>query len=193
MLPLSLIVASAVMFITSAIMMVIGTRDSSVESNLELALHGIDVQYVSQIMSAVVNFLLTVLTAGRIWWIIRRTPKSVRVESATQRTISSVIRIIVESGMIYPLVIIVDLAIVNTLSFLQPVDFAPTMVLAAGIAPTLILVRVKMGKTAEPITTGKISNIEFASHGPGAADTDTTAYRSSQGNVASSEKSGTTR
>jgi len=50
------------MFITSAIMMVIGTRDTSIDSNLELALHGTDVQYISQIMSAVVNFLVTMLT-----------------------------------------------------------------------------------------------------------------------------------
>ncbi|KAL0065481.1 hypothetical protein AAF712_007545 [Marasmius tenuissimus] len=181
------------MFITSAIMMVIGTRDSSIESNLELALQGVDVQYVSQIMSAVVNFLVTVLTAGRIWWIIRRTSNSVRVESSTNRTISSVVRILVESGMIYPLAIIVDLAIVNTLSYLQPVDLAPTMVLAAGIAPTLIVVRVRMGKTVEVTTAGKISNIEFASrHGGGVADTDTTAYRSNDDDVMPNhEKSGT--
>ncbi|KAK1223419.1 hypothetical protein PQX77_013701 [Marasmius sp. AFHP31] len=182
------------MFITSAIMMVIGTRDSSIESNLELALHGVDVQYVSQIMSAVVNFLVTVLTAGRIWWIIRRTSNTVRVESSASRTISSVVRIMVESGMIYPLANIVDLAIVNTLSYLQPVDLAPIMVLAAGIAPTLIVVRVRMGKTVEATTAGKISNIEFASRHGGVAGTDTTqtAYRSNDDDaIPSHEKSGT--
>ncbi|KAK7020691.1 hypothetical protein VNI00_017633 [Paramarasmius palmivorus] len=57
----------------------------------------------------------------------------------------------------------VDLIIVNTISTEKyPVDLFPLVTLSAGIAPTLIMVRAKLGKNVESLQEA-VSNIRFTS------------------------------
>ncbi|ESK87742.1 hypothetical protein Moror_11279 [Moniliophthora roreri MCA 2997] len=115
---------------------------------------------------AAVNLILTLLTAGRIWWIMWRA----RVHNnplSKYGSLASINRIILESGMIYPISIVVHLSTsVSVKTENIPVDLLPIIVLIAGIAPTLIVVRTSMGQsivnemqtTSETFTSVRISD-----------------------------------
>ncbi|KAG7092856.1 hypothetical protein E1B28_009171, partial [Marasmius oreades] len=99
------------------------------------------IQVVGAIMSATFNLALTLLTGGRIWWITRCVGPS-----RTYYVVTTMNKIILESGMLYPLTVIVHLSITNAFARVQfPIDTLPLTVLAAGIAPTLIVVRIRLG------------------------------------------------
>ncbi|EEB89302.1 hypothetical protein MPER_12614 [Moniliophthora perniciosa FA553] len=71
-------------------------------------------------------------------------------------------RIVIESGVLYPIsataALIVSCNFVNT----APVDLTPIPVFAAGIAPTLIIVRAQLGKNVESLQEA-VSDIRFTS------------------------------
>ncbi|KAI3619426.1 hypothetical protein WG66_012780 [Moniliophthora roreri] len=107
-----------------------------------------------------------ITTAGRIWWIMWRA----RVHNnplSKYGSLASINRIILESGMIYPISIVVHLSTsVSVKTENIPVDLLPIIVLIAGIAPTLIVVRTSMGQsivnemqtTSETFTSVRISD-----------------------------------
>uniref|UniRef100_A0A0W0GEL2 G protein-coupled receptor n=1 Tax=Moniliophthora roreri TaxID=221103 RepID=A0A0W0GEL2_MONRR len=141
---------------TAAIVMLAGFRDKA-----DLFAFGITLLAGYIISCAIVNSMVTLLTAGRIWWIHR----SVRAHGvqASDTLLHSVSRIVLESGLLYPFCIITSLIVGNTTNpNIVPFDFQPIVVLSAGIAPTLILVRAKLGKTAESMQN-QISDIRFTS------------------------------
>ncbi|EEB89097.1 hypothetical protein MPER_12850 [Moniliophthora perniciosa FA553] len=130
--------------IVCAITITIGDRNLANQSNYKLFL-------VGDITSGVYNIsndffskcLPTSYTAGRIWWIHRRV--RARGIHASDTFVQSVSRIILESGIIYPISIVATQIVTNTATpTVLPFDFFPLTVLSAGIAPTLI-----MGATAE--------------------------------------------
>ncbi|KAF9259789.1 hypothetical protein L218DRAFT_633526 [Marasmius fiardii PR-910] len=124
-------------------MIIIGARDTRIASSRVLFEDGQTITAVGLIMSALFHLVFTLLTAGRIWWISRTVQRSKAGWSLNQKH-RTVIRIILESGILYPLVMIVHLSITN--GFHQvPFDTLPLTVLAAGIAPTLIIVRARLG------------------------------------------------
>uniref|UniRef100_A0A0W0G4W1 Uncharacterized protein n=1 Tax=Moniliophthora roreri TaxID=221103 RepID=A0A0W0G4W1_MONRR len=106
------------------------------------------------------------LYPGRIWWIMWRA----RVHNnplSKYGSLASINRIILESGMIYPISIVVHLSTsVSVKTENIPVDLLPIIVLIAGIAPTLIVVRTSMGQsivnemqtTSETFTSVRISD-----------------------------------
>ncbi|KAF5364770.1 hypothetical protein D9758_009280 [Tetrapyrgos nigripes] len=98
------------------------------------------------------NVLLTGLIAGKIWWILRALQKMTAEAEYTianapmvriRERYRSTIAIIVESGLLYPVSVIVFEII------LQAVPLAPSlyplMTTLAGMAPTLIITRVQLG------------------------------------------------
>ncbi|KAK7040904.1 hypothetical protein VNI00_009500 [Paramarasmius palmivorus] len=99
------------------------------------------------------NSILAFLTAGRIWWIHR------------QRWARS--NGFLESGILYPLFQVVNLVNVNfnirAYPHPMPFDWTPIAVLSAGFAPTLVMVRAKLGKKVESLRTGEsaFSDIRF--------------------------------
>ncbi|KAK1231603.1 hypothetical protein PQX77_005281 [Marasmius sp. AFHP31] len=106
---------------------------------------------VGTIVSTVVNVAVTLLTAGRIWRINRQSQARLDIEKDTKK-FSTAIRIILESGIIYPTVMIVHLIVVKGSSMrkeLPPIDLYPVVVLSAGIAPTLAIVRAQIAKLTE--------------------------------------------
>ncbi|KAF9256850.1 hypothetical protein L218DRAFT_965956 [Marasmius fiardii PR-910] len=129
-----------VVYSAGAIMYIFGMRDEAIESNLYWFKQGLFVQALGLIMSASFNSVLTLLTAGRIWWITR-----CAIRSSRTHVLTTMNKIILESGMLYPLVTILHLAVTNAYPAYQiPFDTFPPVVLAAGIAPTLIIVRIRL-------------------------------------------------
>ncbi|KIK57254.1 hypothetical protein GYMLUDRAFT_75753 [Collybiopsis luxurians FD-317 M1] len=94
------------------------------------------------IVNLVVNTLVTGLIAGRIWWISRKINASYG-RNGSQRKYRRVIAIILESGVLYPVSILIAL-LIGQLVVPSPNLFAILAEIVA-IAPTLIIVRVAMG------------------------------------------------
>ncbi|ESK84257.1 hypothetical protein Moror_3796 [Moniliophthora roreri MCA 2997] len=136
-------------------------KDTSIKSNYMLVTHAKTVLASYDVCSAVVNSALTLFTAGRIWW-IHRQARAHGVYSSDAFDIESIYRIILESGLIYPVFIVASLVATNTSTpKTLPFDFYPLRSLSAGIAPTLIIVRVKFGQNAENLQDRMISDIGF--------------------------------
>ncbi|KAF9259746.1 hypothetical protein L218DRAFT_841137, partial [Marasmius fiardii PR-910] len=80
------------------------------------------------------------LTASRIWWITRKTESVISGHS--KRLYHTIIAIILESGIIYPVLLTINVAFyAYQPKIIEVVDLSPTATLFAGIAPTLIIIR----------------------------------------------------
>uniref|UniRef100_A0A0W0EUV5 Uncharacterized protein n=1 Tax=Moniliophthora roreri TaxID=221103 RepID=A0A0W0EUV5_MONRR len=143
--------------IVCAITLIIGTTESNYAAfRVSQVTNG-----VYNICSAIVNGMLTLLTAGRIWWIRRQVRAHGTFSSDT--FVQAVSKIILESGMIYPFFTVVALIVTNTSTpSILPFDFFPLTVLSAGIAPTLIIIRARLGKNVESLQD-MISDFRFTS------------------------------
>uniref|UniRef100_A0A0W0FND3 Uncharacterized protein n=1 Tax=Moniliophthora roreri TaxID=221103 RepID=A0A0W0FND3_MONRR len=162
-------VATNAIGLISTFMMAIGKSDMTNESKVAIFFVANDIFTAYSISSVVINMLLTLITAGRIWWIHRQ----VRAQGvyASDTLVGSVSRIILESGIIYPICMIAVLIVAYIPGNTTPFDPSPVAALAAGLAPTLILVRAKLGKTVESLQD-KVSDMRFTS--PGLRETTTT-------------------
>ncbi|KIK64226.1 hypothetical protein GYMLUDRAFT_259219 [Collybiopsis luxurians FD-317 M1] len=97
------------------------------------------------IVNAFANILMTLMIAGRIWWVSRTVQASCALQ---QRWYHKLVVIIMESGVIYPLCLVA----ISPLLFLSAAPGSnPTTlaVITMGIAPTLIAVRIGSGSTYE--------------------------------------------
>jgi len=118
-------------------------------------------------MAGVTNTLLVCLTAGRIWY-IRRQTKALTCQSF-QKRFATVIAIVLESGVLYSLCVIIYLISrsmeTNSASETIFKGVAWSMVqIGVNIVPTLILVRVGMGRSTEntpPPTLAVVSKFNF--------------------------------
>uniref|UniRef100_A0A0W0G6G9 Uncharacterized protein n=1 Tax=Moniliophthora roreri TaxID=221103 RepID=A0A0W0G6G9_MONRR len=147
--------------LAGVITIAIASRDTFVESNQVLYLAGSNIAFAFSIISAFVNSVITLLTAGRIWWIYRKARN--HGVNANDNLVQAVSRIIFESGILYPICIVASLIALNTKPQNQVAfDFYPVAVLSAGIAPTLIMVRAKLGKNVESMQD-VVSDIRFTS------------------------------
>ncbi|KAG7097974.1 hypothetical protein E1B28_005284 [Marasmius oreades] len=99
---------------------------------------------------AAFNMLLTVLTAGRIWWTSRKDLKGAQ----NQEMFSFFTAAIIESGAMFSITklvaMIVPLVVDPNLHGLVPIDLATLAVLLSGLAPTLIIVRVAYRSKSNP-------------------------------------------
>ncbi|ESK87662.1 hypothetical protein Moror_1904 [Moniliophthora roreri MCA 2997] len=159
---LLLVVASILTNITGVISVVLILASiGSESSNLVFYTAGETINVVYSITNVIVNTMITFLTAGRIWWIHRQV--HAHGVHASDKLMHSVFRIILESGLIYPMMNIIVLITFNTTTVDElPFDFVPLTTLSAGIAPTLIMVRAKLGKSVESLQD-KVSDIRFTS------------------------------
>ncbi|KAI3604661.1 hypothetical protein WG66_008296 [Moniliophthora roreri] len=145
--------------LVGASMVIVNKSDSSTSGHQRLFDLGDIIGFSYSISSLVLNTVLTLLTAGRIWWIYRGL-EAYGVH--TSDVLARIPRIILESGVLYPLVAIVGTVVINVRLTFIPFDFAPTAALAAGIAPTLIVVRAKLGKSVESMQQ-QVSEMRFPS------------------------------
>ncbi|TFY72243.1 hypothetical protein EVG20_g745 [Dentipellis fragilis] len=94
-------------------------------------------------MMLATTVLTTIATAGRIWWTLKRLGR--RSIGGAYR---SAILMLVESGMLYSSALIVQLIIQQTAAEYIGI-FPEIQSMLSGIAPTLIIVRVGMGRSFE--------------------------------------------
>uniref|UniRef100_A0A0W0G6I1 Uncharacterized protein n=1 Tax=Moniliophthora roreri TaxID=221103 RepID=A0A0W0G6I1_MONRR len=143
----------------------LGIAGSILRSDLNHVLHtlGNNISFTYNICSVVVNSSVTLLT-GHIWWIHRQVYKHGAYTCDT--LLHSVTSIILESGIIYPTSTVINLIAANTTSIdMLPFDFSSFMFLGAGVAPTLIIVRAKLGSNVETLQD-RLSEICFSSEVP---------------------------
>ncbi|ESK86485.1 hypothetical protein Moror_9867 [Moniliophthora roreri MCA 2997] len=124
-----------------------------------------------------VNIILTLLTAGRIWWIAREARKY--LGPAIKTKYNTIIAIILESGILYPIFVIAGI-VYSELAYPEdhgstPFDLLAVSYQIAGIAPTLIIIRAASGKTVEYTNANQaMSSLHFANGAaPGSTNSNT--------------------
>ncbi|KAF5346012.1 hypothetical protein D9758_013880 [Tetrapyrgos nigripes] len=103
-------------------------------------------------MNALINVLVTGLIAGRIWWIARQAHQILGIK--TRQRYRTVIAIVLESGIFYPISLIVCSV---SLFVLLPATLHPLLIQIVGIVPTLIIVRAGLGIAIENVEDAVIS------------------------------------
>ncbi|KAJ8088170.1 hypothetical protein PM082_013721 [Marasmius tenuissimus] len=131
--PLAILSCAITVVTTIGTAMFIGFGNTSIKTNQALASEGDAIVATSLVIGVSFNLALTLLTAGRIWWIART------LKPSKTRAVRTINKIILESGMIYPLIMILHLSMVNSRN-LALFNTFPLVILSAGIAPTLIIV-----------------------------------------------------
>ncbi|KAK1217558.1 hypothetical protein PQX77_019787 [Marasmius sp. AFHP31] len=108
----------------------------------------------NSIALSVFNGFLTLLTAGRIWWISREVGRHSGVLQLWPRH-KAIVAAILESGLLYPATLITTVAVNRVLDPNQtgtvPIDFGSAAILMSGLAPTLIFVRVAYGNSVDSV------------------------------------------
>ncbi|KAL0061263.1 hypothetical protein AAF712_011921 [Marasmius tenuissimus] len=163
-LPLFAVVTFSVVGFTGVIMYGIGNKDQAVPSNLDLVVRGDMLEMIYMIASASVNALLTLLTAGRIWWITKeaRTLMGRSVSKKYQTVVDCRCHYVLESGLLYPVFAMLHIALTETSDLVYvPVNFLPTVVQMGAIAPTLIIVRASLGESVESVHSVKFTTMRF--------------------------------
>ncbi|KAJ7480290.1 hypothetical protein B0H11DRAFT_2025631 [Mycena galericulata] len=135
------VIAPILMLFTTTVLGYLATYEALVERG------GLDVR-VPYILGILTNIILIALTAGRIWWI--RRDARVLSESASIRIYNTVIAIILESGAIYCFTVLVYVICISSIdSPLMLNVFPAAMLQIVNIVPTLIIVRVGLGRGFE--------------------------------------------
>ncbi|ESK86288.1 hypothetical protein Moror_16589 [Moniliophthora roreri MCA 2997] len=142
------------------------------QSNLDLLIKSGNLNTGYFITNVIVNGIITLSTAGRIWQINRQARKIAGYTANPH--LQRIIAIILESGALYPAFLIAYGIMQNTVATetgIQPINLAPIVTQVAGIAPTLIIVRASLGKTTENVDQ-VLSTLHFAERDRGAAEAD---------------------
>ncbi|KAI3601622.1 hypothetical protein WG66_003057 [Moniliophthora roreri] len=155
----------AICEIVASAFAVIGSSNTADSARWQLYLQGNTIDTAFWLAEMGVNIILTLLTAGRIWWISREARK--HMGPAIKTKYNTIVAIILESGILYP--IFLATYVVYTL-LLDPdaggsIPFQLFIVTyqVAGIAPTLIIIRAARGKTVEHTSMNQVvSSLHFA-------------------------------
>ncbi|ESK87507.1 hypothetical protein Moror_2057 [Moniliophthora roreri MCA 2997] len=155
----------AICEIVASAFTVIGISNTADLAKVQLYLQGNTIDTAFWLAEMGVNMTLTLLTAGRIWWISREARK--HMGPAIETKYNTIIAIILESGILYPIFltasVIYILLLSDDLTVLVPFDLLPVSYQIAGIAPTLIIIRAASGKTVEHTTMNQVvSSLHFA-------------------------------
>ncbi|KIK64625.1 hypothetical protein GYMLUDRAFT_101465, partial [Collybiopsis luxurians FD-317 M1] len=104
-----------------------GTSNLASNVNLDLALKGTNYILSFYYANAGVNSVLTLLIAGRIWWMARQN----RLELGSQNQFlnneyKAIISILLESGILYPISLIAHVVVEgNTDKISMPINLTP--------------------------------------------------------------------
>ncbi|ESK84566.1 hypothetical protein Moror_6089 [Moniliophthora roreri MCA 2997] len=156
---------------------IIGISNAADPAKAQLYLRGNTIDTAFRLANMGFNFILTLLTAGRIWWISQEARK--HMGPAIKTKYNTIVAIILESGILYPIFLtasIVYASLVDPDSHgLTPFSFAVIAYQVAGIAPTLIIIRAARGKTIEHTSMNVVlSSLHFTNNaGPGSGNLDT--------------------
>ncbi|KAJ8087396.1 hypothetical protein PM082_006226 [Marasmius tenuissimus] len=149
-----------VIALASVVIYEIGARH--IDSQLTLVNTGGMMNSVFFVCIAGFNTILTLMTASRIWWITRRARAMMGGE--VDQRYRTIVAIILESGWIYPLVLIVNaiLEFATKVDTIIPISISPLIWQSAGLAPTLIFVRARSGKSVDSVQQ-MVSTMQFPS------------------------------
>ncbi|KAK1224367.1 hypothetical protein PQX77_012728 [Marasmius sp. AFHP31] len=139
-------ISLAMSFMTS-----IGASDFS---KFQDVLHiGVKIDHGNQIAVAVFNMILSLLAAGRIWWISHEARQHMGM--STHARYHEIVTIILESGLLFPTATIAAVMVPMILDpgsqGIIPIDLGSIALLMAGLAPTLIIVRVAYRKSVDSV------------------------------------------
>ncbi|KAJ8085439.1 hypothetical protein PM082_004255 [Marasmius tenuissimus] len=116
------------------------------------------------IAAAGFNFLLTLITAGRIWYITREACKV--LGSPIRSRYKTIVSIIMESGSLYTVTLLATIILYFTVDPKNtggiPVDLAVLSTQLSGLAPTIIIVRVAYSQSVDSVQQ-VVSTLNFAS------------------------------
>ncbi|KAJ8088139.1 hypothetical protein PM082_013690 [Marasmius tenuissimus] len=125
--------ANSLLFLGASVTAAVGYGNWRFEWGVTLSKRADTLRFVGGLASAVVNVLVTLLTAGRIWWVNRQSQAHLGVsEKKDTRKLSTAIRIILESGIIYPVVMAIQITAGEPRNGGSPsVDLTSVVVLSA--------------------------------------------------------------
>ncbi|ESK87375.1 hypothetical protein Moror_11695 [Moniliophthora roreri MCA 2997] len=175
-LPLIFVMLSlAICDIVSITFTVIGVSDITDPAKRRLFFQGSAIDSAFWLANMAVNMILTLLTAGRIWWISRQARKY--YGPAVKTKYNTIVAIILESGILYPIFITANV-IFNLLAGPEAHGLVPFPFSLVGIAPTLIIIRAAGGKTVEYTSMSKVvSSLHFSNGaGPESGNLDTRSH-----------------
>jgi len=150
-----------------------GFSNTTIESNFNLELKGERYGLGFFYANAAFNVLLTVMIAGRIWWVGKRTSASFGRSGAINQKYKDVIAVLLECGVLYPITLIAHAAVEGSQNKISiPVNLIGPAILAAGIAPTLIILCTCIGRSitqriidSQGSTTIGSSTLQYSSQG----------------------------
>ncbi|ESK87373.1 hypothetical protein Moror_11697 [Moniliophthora roreri MCA 2997] len=175
-----IMVSLAICDVVASILGTIGVNNFADPAKVQLYLQGGKIDQAFWLANMGVNITLTLLTAGRIWWISHEAQK--HLGPAIKTKYNTIVAIILESGIIYPIFLtanVINEALTNPDGTgLSIFSLWVVVYQIAGIAPTLIIIQAARGKTIEYTSMGKvISSLHFADGaGPESGNLDTRSH-----------------
>ncbi|KAK1231119.1 hypothetical protein PQX77_005774, partial [Marasmius sp. AFHP31] len=123
------------------------------------------VTQVLTIITAVYDSLITLLTGGRIWWMARQVGRLRGGDVLSKYKVF--IATILESGLLFSATLLAS--VISQLSPVPrgkiiPFDLTNVAVQMAGVAPTLIVVRIAYGQSMDSVQQ-MVSTLQFAEGG----------------------------
>uniref|UniRef100_A0A0W0G2V6 Uncharacterized protein n=1 Tax=Moniliophthora roreri TaxID=221103 RepID=A0A0W0G2V6_MONRR len=164
--PLTFVILSlAICEIVAVAFAVIGISNTANPAKVQLFLLGNTIDTAFWLADMGVNVILTLLTAGRIWWISREARK--HMGPAIKTKYNTIVAIILESGILYPIFLTTGIIYIILIdpgsSGSIPFQLAFVTYQVAGIAPTLIIIRAASGKAVEHTSMNQVvSSLHFA-------------------------------
>ncbi|ESK87344.1 hypothetical protein Moror_5707 [Moniliophthora roreri MCA 2997] len=137
-----------------------GISDTTDPWKAYIVSHGDTSESASMSMSVIVNSIITMLTAGRIWWVYRQAR-----QQGGGGLLGTISRLIVESGLLFPTAVLVQVVLQSGVGDDKVFfDLAPSCYLITGLAIMLIVVRAQLGKTVENTMNNVqvFSTVQFA-------------------------------
>ncbi|EEB91825.1 hypothetical protein MPER_09754, partial [Moniliophthora perniciosa FA553] len=107
------------------------------------------------------TFILTLMITGGIWWSSHDSRKY--LGHSTTRQYQKVIAVVIESGLLYSSCLVAYVSVRENISNIGfPLDLFPLIVLMAGIAPTMIILRTSLGLSAKAVPNAPLlSTLRF--------------------------------
>ncbi|ESK86776.1 hypothetical protein Moror_15154 [Moniliophthora roreri MCA 2997] len=175
-----IIISLAICQIVASIFATIGISNFADPAKVQLYLQGGTIDQAFWLANMGVNITLTLLTAGRIWWISHEAQK--HMGPAIRTKYNMIVAIILESGIIYPIFLTantINEALTNPDGTgLSPFSIWVVTYQVAGIALTLIIIQAAKGKTIEHTSMNQaLSSLHFADGaGAGSGNLDTRSH-----------------
>ncbi|THU92371.1 hypothetical protein K435DRAFT_862545 [Dendrothele bispora CBS 962.96] len=119
---------------------------------LSLTGHADKMLFAFMSMNVINNVLLTGLIAGKIWWIINAVDKAMaqyQRNSKARKRYKPTVALVLESGVLYPISVLIFEILSRSGSSIP--SLYQVMTQLAGIAPTLIIVRVGLGVSVNSV------------------------------------------